>query len=494
VTAPADVVINEVVARNRSTWDDGTMGFPDWVELYNAGDADVSLSTLVVSDGEGAWRVPDDGVLPPGARVVVGLGGAGFGFGEGESVTLSDATGVLDRARPAVFAPDVAWARLPDGGPWAATLQATPGSVNPTAPSSSLETSDVAFGWETLHRIDLELEDAAVEALRVDRLSPVAGAVSIDGVRYAPVAVRLKSTRGSARDIDEKPGWKVDLDEYADLSWRGQEHLTLNNLVQDPSCVREHLAYRLFRAVGVPAPRVGWAAVTLNGADYGLSLLVETVDTRFLSRWYADPSGALYEGSHGVDLRPGHEARFEYDAGPDPDDRADLTAAIAALTAPPDDAGVAGVEARVNLEEVLTYLAAEALTAHWDGYRNTNNYRIYHDPSSDRLELLPWGTDNTFDRRGLDPWAGEGILLTYCLANAACAARYDARLVEVADALDALGLDAEAATVAAWLRGAITEDPRREYDLPRHDAEVFRVESLLARWPAAVRAAVAAKR
>jgi hypothetical protein len=180
---------------------------------------------------------------------------------------------------------------------------------------------------------------------------------------------------------------------------------------------------------------VGWAAVTLNGADYGLSLLVETVDTRFLSRWYADPSGALYEGSHGVDLRPGHEARFEYDAGPDPDDRADLTAAIAALTAPPDDAGVAGVEARVNLEEVLTYLAAEALTAHWDGYRNTNNYRIYHDPSSDRLELLPWGTDNTFDRRGLDPWAGEGILLTYCLANAACAARYDARLVEVADAL-----------------------------------------------------------
>ncbi len=418
---PVDVRINEVVARNQSTWDDGTMAFPDWVELYNAGDHGVVLSTLVLTDGEGEWRVPDDGVLPPGARVVVGLGAAGFGVGEGETVALSDASGVLDR------------------------------------------------------------------------LSPVAGAVTIDGVRYAPVGVRLKSAYGSARELDEKPGWKVDLNAYADLTWRGQKGLTLNNLVQDPTCVREHLAYRLFRAVGVPAPRVGWAAVTLNGLDYGLSLLVETADERFLSRWYADPSGALYEGSHGVDLRPGQEARFEYDEGPDPDDRADLTAAIAALTAPPDDAGIAGVEALVDVEEVLTYLAAEALAVHWDGYRNTNNYRIYHDPS-DRLELLPWGTDNTFERGGLDPWAGDGVLLSYCLANAACAARYDARLVEVADVLDGLALDAEAAEVAAWLRPAIAADPRREYDLARHDAELTRVEALLVRWPEEVRGRVAAKR
>jgi hypothetical protein len=490
---PVDVRINEVVARNQSTWDDGTMAFPDWVELYNAGDHGVVLSTLVLTDGEGEWRVPDDGVLPPGARVVVGLGAAGFGVGEGETVTLSDASGVLDRVTPGAFAPDVAWARLPDGGPWGATTAATPGSANPTVPSSSLDTSDTAFGWGTLHRIDLALDDAAVAGLTIDRLSPVAGAVTIDGVRYAPVGVRLKSTYGSARELDEKPGWKVDLNAYADLTWRGQKGLTLNNLVQDPTCVREHLAYRLFRAVGVPAPRVGWAVVTLNGLDYGLSLLVETADERFLSRWYADPSGALYEGSHGVDLRPGQEARFEYDEGPDPDDRADLTAAIAALTAPPDDTGVAGVEALVDVEEVLTYLAAEALAVHWDGYRNTNNYRIYHDPS-DRLELLPWGTDNTFERGGLDPWAGDGVLLSYCLANAACAARYDARLVEVADVLDGLALDAEAAEVAAWLRPAIAVDPRREYDLARHDAELTRVEALLVRWPEEVRGRVAAKR
>jgi spore coat protein CotH len=65
----------------------------------------------------------------------------------------------------------------------------------------------------------------------------------------------------------------------------GITKFTLNNMVQDPSYIHEALSYRLFRAVGVPTPRVGYANVTLNGRNYGLHLNVETVDTTMLKRW-----------------------------------------------------------------------------------------------------------------------------------------------------------------------------------------------------------------
>ena len=52
----------------------------------------------------------------------------------------------------------------------------------------------------------------------------------------------------------------------------GLKKLTLNNMVQDASMVHEGLAYRAFRAVGVPAPRTGYAFVRLNGSAYGVYL------------------------------------------------------------------------------------------------------------------------------------------------------------------------------------------------------------------------------
>lgn len=493
------VVLNEIVARNQSTWDDGSLDFPDWVELYNGGVTPVALDMLTLDDGgtfddgEGRWR--GEGALGPGERLLVPLGAdAPFRLGAGETLTLSDASGVLDQRAIGDLGPDVAWARHPDGGAWAPTVTTTPHAPNPAAPSVATDPSDVAYGPDTLHTVDIELSADAVERLRADRLTWVEGAVTLDGVRYAPVAVRLKSAYGSSRTIDEKPGWKIDLDEFADFRWRGQEKLTLNNMVQDETYLREHLTYTFFRALGVPAPRVGWMSVTLNGEAYGVSLLVETVDDTFLARWYDDPTGALYEGTHGVDLLPGAEARFEYDEGPDPADRADLTAVIDVLQGPADEATLARLEALVDLEQVLTYLAIESLALHWDGYKNTNNYRLYHDPGSDRFQLLPWGADNTFDVAPTGPWEGHGKLLRWCLSSDVCAARYDARVVEVADALDTLGLADEALRVDAWLRPAITRDARREFSMADHDAEMAQTLGRLAAWPEEVRGMVAAGR
>ena len=45
----------------------------------------------------------------------------------------------------------------------------------------------------------------------------------------------------------------------------------------------------------------------------------------------------------------------------------------------------------------ISFIAMEAMTGHWDGYAmNKNNYRMYHDPTTDKLVFLASGMDQMF--------------------------------------------------------------------------------------------------
>ncbi|MFN7146008.1 MAG: CotH kinase family protein [Myxococcota bacterium] len=496
--APAALVINEVVAQNRSTWDDGFSAYPDWIEVYNASDTPVPRAAITLSDGESTWR-GTQGDLAPGEHLFVvadGTGGARapFRLGAGDTIRLAVDGVQVDEVEILDPVPDVATARHPDGGAWADTVWATPAEPNPAAPSPTLDPSDDVFGIQK-HDIHIELSDEAMASLRLDRLTWVEGAVTIDGMRYAPVEVRLKSTHGSRREVDQKPGWKIDLDGMADFSWKGLTRLTLNSMVQDQTYLREHLAYTFFADAGVPSPRLAWVSLRVNDMDYGVSLLVETPGESLLARWYEDPTGALYEGQHGSDLEPGRVGMFDYDSGPEPADHTALTALIDALARPPDEASLAMVEEHLDLDQVLTQLANESVSLFWDGYSNNrNNYRLYHDPLTGRFDLLPWGADETFDRIVNDPWGGNAKLVRFCLAVPSCRARYDEKLLEAADRLDALDLPARAVEVEAWLRPYIEADPKREFDMARHDMEVQNTLHHLRSWPEQVRGMVVSPR
>ncbi len=114
------------------------------------------------------------------------------------------------------------------------------------------------------------------------------------------------------------------------------------------------------------------------------------------------------------------------------------------------------------MDQLLRYMALEGVTAHWDGYSTANNYRIYTAPPDGRFEWIPWGTDQTWGWSGYSPYGGYGLVFTYCLANAACAARFDEALLEMVDLVDSLPLEAEMDDAVAWLYPEIAADPRRE--------------------------------
>jgi hypothetical protein len=77
----------------------------------------------------------------------------------------------------------------------------------------------------------------------------------------------------------------------------GTERLLLHNNLQDPSAVRQCLAYDVFRAAGHEAPRCNLAHVTVNGEDLGVYTHVEAVRSDYLRRHHASDEGDLYEGA-----------------------------------------------------------------------------------------------------------------------------------------------------------------------------------------------------
>jgi hypothetical protein len=112
IVGHAQIRINEVQSSNASTWVDELGDFDDWVELYNSGDAVVSLSGWYISDDPNVplkWQLPVSPELSmaPGAYLILwadhetdeGPGHLGFSLAQtGESILLSSPEGIPEDA------------------------------------------------------------------------------------------------------------------------------------------------------------------------------------------------------------------------------------------------------------------------------------------------------------------------------------------------------------------------------------------------------------
>ena len=456
----ADLRLNEVQCKG-----------DEWIELVQAGAASADTAGWVVTDDPAD---PGRGyALPPGSRV--GPGGLlvaaqesgrerGFAFGIGcgaDTVTLLRPDGSeADSVAVPEPAPGDAWGRLPDAtGAWVAT-EPSRGEPNRAARPLGADLFDPA----RVHRLELTLSAQALNRLRGDPYGYVEGALRLTPQDGAPgewleVGVRLKGRAGSLRDVDDKPAFKVDVNRVVPgQTLHGLTKLTLNNMVQDPSMLHEWLAYRLFREQGVPAPRVGYLWVELNGKPYGLYANVESYDKRSLGRRF-DATTHLYEGMYGQDLFPEAIDELEADIG-DPSDRGDLK--TLARLAQEGDGFFAATDALIDWEEVIAAMATELFIGHWDGYAPTRNNYYLHFDGDGVCSLLPWGTDQTFAERLPLHW-GHGLMLRLCLADADCARRYNAALATLADGLAGTDLAGEVYAQASLLRPWREQDRRRPY-------------------------------
>jgi hypothetical protein len=341
----------------------------------------------------------------------------------------------------------------------------------PPPPDADLkDADDILFSAVYMPDLDILLLPDQMEALRQAPREWTCARLRYQQ-RVTPIGVRLKGS-ASFQGIDRKPAFKIRFDGPCggDERFYGRARLTLNNLVQDRSNVREALAYRVFRAAGVPAPRTGYARVFVNGALYGLYVNVESVDADMLARHHADPTGPLYEGSLEVDLEEEDVDLFEQDEGPDTG-RAELIALVQRVAEQPGDGVLYDDDAPIDRAAFLTYLAASTVTGDWDGYWKPNNYRIYYEPTLERWSFSPWGLDQAWllDRTAFD---GVGILIERCMKSRRCLRDYLRELERVLEVAEGLDLEREHGELVAFIAAAAEEDPKRPY--PPIEVEIAR--------------------
>ena len=221
--------------------------------------------------------------------------------------------------------------------------------------------------------------------------------VTFDGVRRERVGVRKKGFIGSL-DV-QKPALRLKFDEFVpDQTLHGLKRLTLSNSKQDPTYLRQCLAFQIFAAGGIPTPRCTFARVTLNGADLGVYINIESIDKTFLRHHFEDENGDLWDGLFS-DFRRDWTLSFAKKTN-EPDDpaQADRGALDEVATilsdSTPDGQLLRKLEKVFDVDRFLTFWATEVVMQHWDGYSNqTNNFLVYRNPKDERFVMIPWGLD-----------------------------------------------------------------------------------------------------
>lgn len=330
------------------------------------------------------------------------------------------------------------------------------------------------FDDTVLHTVALTLGEEARAALRDEPYVWVRGDVALDGEAVSAVGVRLRGKIGSFRTLDQKPKFKIDLNRYnPDQEFQGLEAISLNNEVVDCSYVKEPAGYAVYHAMGLAAPHTSFATVTVDGEDYGLYVLVEVPDDRFLKANFDKAKGNLYDGKYlyyggydyeMVDFTPSLDGNFTLEEGEDVG-LADIQAITAALRSDEGDFE-ARLDPLVDLDQLHRLLAVEQWIGHVDGYAlDQNNYRVYMNPYDDRAEIIPWDLDYAFTSPrswGMSWSEPRGALARGCWADEAC---FAAQAETARAAVERIDTDALLARFDAWtalIASAAAADPRRE--------------------------------
>lgn len=357
------------------------------------------------------------------------------------------------------------------------------------------------YETDSLAIIDLGLSSQAEAELESEPGEYVEGTVKIglddDGVpggsvteltSERTVGIHLKGSElGSFRPLTGKAAFKLKFNKFGG-KFLGLKKMTLNNMVEDRSMIHEALTYTVFRDLGVPAPRTGYAYVRLNDHPYGVYLDIEDVDDVALERIFGsfdEETQHLYEGEYHDDVVPGGAADFAVDEGEE-GDLGDLEALIAAAnaTSPAYAQRMAPV---ADLKEMTLMWAIEKYLGRWDGYAGRagvdqpNNYFLYSEPDG-RFQMLPWGSDETWEEK-LDFEGHDGLMFNLCLEDEKCFHRYWQALHGAREEIATLPLDALAEHLAGLLEPWQEDDPRKEQTQSEIAAKVAQARAFITARP-----------
>ncbi|MGZ8898860.1 MAG: CotH kinase family protein [Limisphaerales bacterium] len=291
---------------------------------------------------------------------------------------------------------------------------------------------DNLFTDLVIPRLQITLDSGELSKLRRSPREYVVSTIKEGDKIYTNVAIRMKGGPGSYRELQDQPSFTVNFDEFAPgQKFHGLKKVHLNSSVQDGSLLEEKISRELFDAANVPAPRAGHAHVTFNKRNLGLYVLIEGVNKQFLKRYFKDAEGNVYDGHSGSEV---DQKTMETNSGDNRRDQSRRLALAAAAREPDLSLRRLALEETLDVDRFLTFMAMEMILWHWDGYTmHRNNFRIFHDRSTDRMVFFPQGMDQMLNNtdRSVMPQAA-GLVARSVLEVPELRERYRARVAEIA--------------------------------------------------------------
>jgi uncharacterized protein (TIGR03437 family) len=192
---------------------------------------------------------------------------------------------------------------------------------------------------------------------------------------------------------------------------------------EDPSNLHEWISMKLFRKMGMPAPREAPAQVFINGQLLGFYYIVEHEDETFLNRNFGESGGYLYEWEYAdnyefQDLGTDPSAYAPFldlktdQASPDLQTFAKFVQVInqpssASFT---DADFISALSQYLNPSLFLTHAATENVLAEQDGLLDgmvgLNNFYLYQFQNTTLYQMIAWDKDLTFGSPQLDVMDG----------------------------------------------------------------------------------------
>ncbi len=385
------------------------------------------------------------------------------------------------------------------GTPAGPTVPTPPPPAGPVAPGGA-----PIFDPSVLHDARLDIDQAAWAALRQDYLSNqyYAANLTVDGASVLQVGVR---SRGDGSRNQEKPGLKIEFDKYVPAQeYYGYKSLVIDNLTQDASMLRERLAFLVFEAMGIAAPRNAFARLTVNGEYWGLVALVEPVSKPFLETRLGEKGGTLfdYEWVFPYDfswLGPESAAYvplpFQPETNESKEDVADgLVAFIEAINYTRGATFLPEMGSWLDVDRFLSHVATENALAEADGVvgeHGLNNFYLYEYGAKKRFVFIPWDKDSTFRTESWPLYSNmeKNLLTRGLLADPAKRQVYEGAVLRaVSNYVNSRWLTPQLEFAYEQIRLAAQADTRKPYTNGEFEAAVSGLRGVIAAREADVRA------
>ena len=287
--------------------------------------------------------------------------------------------------------------------------------------------SDYIYDQNKLHRFDLFLTQENLDEINNNPAAEnyVEGSLVFEGKVIKSVGIRYKGSIGawvgclSNEDWTNPSGYKTcpKLSMKIKINWKGDnkfygmKKLQFHSQNLDKSKMHERLGYYMFRNFGITAPRSNHALLYINGEFNGVFANTENVDGPFTNKHFINPDGNLYKEVWPVKSSGGNrEENYFIDGLKTNEEISDVTK----IKRFSDQLGSVNksdanelVEDWIDKDLFLKTILVDRRIANDDGFMHfyheggvnyeNHNYYWYEDPNDDKLQLIPWDLDNSFE-------------------------------------------------------------------------------------------------